>query len=94
LFEEGLHRGVDPGAMSVFTRAMASGVSQAQLATVVFTSSEWQVDQVQALFGQFLQHPADANQLNVFLHEFQQDRLHDDLITMFVGGSPEFFGLV
>jgi hypothetical protein len=94
LFEDGLHHGVDPGAMSVFTRAMASGITQAQLATVVFTSLEWQVDQVQGLFAQYLQRPADANELGIYLHEFQKDHLHDDWITMFVGGSAEFFGSV
>jgi len=94
LFQDGLNRAVDPGSQTAFLNGQTAGMSRTQLAQVVFFSQEFQQDTIQALFNEFLNHPASAAALASFTQALEQNGLHDEIITMIVGGSQEFFNLV
>jgi cyclophilin family peptidyl-prolyl cis-trans isomerase len=90
LFQDGLNRSAEDAAVTQFTKMLDSGVSRDQVAAIVFNSQEAQLNSIQNQFQTFLKHGADINAANSFLHLFQQDGNHDELMVALIGGSPEF----
>jgi hypothetical protein len=90
LYQDALGRAPDTTGQAVFEQALASGVSQSQVAVAVFYSPEFLGDVVQSRYQQFLGRSADAAGLNYWVSALENGMTDEQVIAGFVG-SQEYF---
>src|SRR5207249_2087193 len=90
LYKDALNRAVDFMGRAPFDQALAKGISPAQVAALVFASTEFHQDLVQSLFERFLHRPADPLGLNAFVAALDQGVTDTQVIAAIVG-SGEYF---
>jgi hypothetical protein len=93
LFGKALGRAVDPMGRATFDQMLNSGVSRAQVAAAIFTSTEFEQDLVGKLYLKFLRRPVDSNGLNTSVSLLQSGGRDEQLIAALVS-SPEYASLV
>ncbi|HQU42051.1 MAG TPA: DUF4214 domain-containing protein, partial [Pirellulales bacterium] len=89
LYQDALGRTPDPGGLSTFEAMLAAGASRAQVADVVFGSTEYQQDLVENMYETLLDRPADASGLAFFTAELSSG-LTDQQVMAQIIGSDEF----
>jgi uncharacterized protein (TIGR03118 family) len=89
LYKDAFNRAVDSSGRSAFDRALASGVTRAQVATIIFTSAEFRQDLVQSDYQRFLRRAADSGGLSGFTAALQQG-VRDEQIILAMVSSDEY----
>lgn len=89
LFADALGRAVDAGARTAFDTMFANGATPAQVADLVFGSTEYQNRLVENIFESLLNRPADPAALVFFTAELSSG-LTDQQMMAQVIGSEEF----
>jgi hypothetical protein len=89
LYQDALNRVPDAVGRASFDQILAQGGSRTQVAAVVFTSLEFDMDLVSGWYVRFLRRPADANGLNGFVDALIGGTRDEALIAAIVG-SPEY----
>jgi RHS repeat-associated protein len=72
VYQDVLHRAIDPAGLQAWQQALASGSSRATVASAILNSREAETDQVQALYQEFLHRDADAGGLSAFVAVLQR----------------------
>jgi hypothetical protein len=90
LYRDVLGRAIDSSGQTAFTQALADGSSRAQVAAVVFGSTEYLQDLVQGYYQRFLQRPADSGGLNGFVTDLQTGATNEMVIAAIIS-SDEYF---
>jgi hypothetical protein len=72
LYNDVLDRAVDAAAQATDTQALAQGVSPAQIALDVLTSTEGRADQVRGYYTSYLRRPADPAGLGFWTNTLQE----------------------
>ncbi|HEX7377602.1 MAG TPA: TIGR03118 family protein [Pirellulales bacterium] len=90
LFEDVLHRPIDPGARSFFAGQLGSGVSDAQVAAEVLGSDEYSRDLVNSFYLALLDRPADSGGLNFFANQLEHGGSDGQVIAI-IAASDEYF---
>jgi uncharacterized protein (TIGR03118 family) len=90
LFQDALGRSLDSNAQTVFTQQFAAGATFNEVATEVFSSTEFQQDLVKSDYQQLLNRAADTTGLNFYVATLQQGAT-DQQIAAIIAGSDEFF---
>jgi uncharacterized delta-60 repeat protein len=85
LYSDVLNRAVDPTGRAGFDRALSTGTSRGQVATIIFGSTEYRQDLVQSFYQRFLGRAADAGGLNTFVSLLQS---HPSTQLSIVTGDP------
>jgi uncharacterized protein (TIGR03118 family) len=87
LYQDALNRAVDTSGRSSFDQALANGLSRAQVATIIFSSTEYQQDLVQSYYQRFLRRAADSGGLAGFTAALQQGARDQQIIAIIVGSD-------
>jgi uncharacterized protein (TIGR03118 family) len=90
LYQDAFNRAVDASGRSTFDQALANGFTPAQVATIVFSSAEFQQDLVQSDYQRFLHRAADNGGLSNFTGALQHGA-RDEQISIAMVGSAEYF---
>jgi hypothetical protein len=85
-----LGRQPDSGGLTSWTAALNQGMSRTDVALAIEQSQEWRIDQVQALYQQFLHRAADASGLNTFVAFLSAGGTLEQ-VKSFLAGSAEYF---
>jgi hypothetical protein len=93
LYHDTLGRVIDPTGNQTWTTALAGGVAQGAVAALVMASTEAVQDLVAGYYAEYLNRPADAGGLAVWVGQRQQGT-RDEAIQAGFLGSGEFFGLL
>jgi hypothetical protein len=97
LYSDVLNRAVDPAAAAADTQALGLGVSPAQLALGVLTSTEGRTDQVRGYYTSYLRRPADPAGLTFWTMTLQElpgaTPNPDWVVVAEFLGSAEYFQL-
>jgi hypothetical protein len=89
LYQDALNRAVDTSGRSAFDQALANGMSRAQVASIIFSSTEYQQDLVQSDYQRFLRRAADSGGLAGFTAALQQG-VRDEQVAAILVGSDEY----
>jgi hypothetical protein len=92
-YEDALARAVDPIGQSGFLQATAAGVTRGQVATVIFTSTEYRQLGVERDYLTFLDRQADATGLQVFTTALTQGT-RAEVVLAGILGSDEYFSRI
>jgi parallel beta-helix repeat protein len=87
LYQDALHRPVDPTGATAFGQALAGGTTRAQVAEAIFTSAEYWQDLVQHYYQAFLHRAADAGGLMDWVGALQQGTREEQVIAGIVGSA-------
>jgi uncharacterized protein (TIGR03118 family) len=90
VYQDLLHRGVDPTGLSAFTALLGQGMSRSQVVFDIESSMEFRTDQVQALYQQYLHRAADPMGLAAFTNLLASGGTVEQVAAL-IAGSPEFF---
>ena len=90
IYQDALHRAVDPMGRVSWDVAFASGASRAQVATQIFMSDEYRNDLIQGYYLQYLDRPAETSGQNGWLAFFKGGGRDEEVIAGIIG-SVEFF---
>ena len=90
LYQDGLSRGIDPSGQMIFGNALMNGATRAQVATAIFTSTEFRQDLVQSDYQNFLHRAADPSGLGTFVNALAHGT-SDEQVAADIIGSAEFF---
>jgi uncharacterized protein (TIGR03118 family) len=90
LYQDALHRGVDPTGQAAFGSALANGATPRQVAAAVFASPEFLQDTVQSFYQSLLHRRADPAGLNAFVSALEHGAT-DQQVLAAIAGSDEFF---
>jgi Domain of unknown function (DUF4214) len=90
LYQDAFNRAVDASGRSTFDQALANGFTPAQVATIIFSSAEFQRDLVQSAYQRFLHRAADNGGLSSFTAALQHGA-RDEQISAAMVGSDEYF---
>jgi uncharacterized protein (TIGR03118 family) len=90
VYQDLLHRAVDPSGFSFWSGLLNQGISRAQVVLGIESSMEFRTDQVMALYNQFLHRAVDPSGLATFTNFLAQGGTVEQVATMLVG-SPEYF---
>jgi hypothetical protein len=90
LYADGLNRAVDAAAQAAFSQALAQGMSRQQVATVIFSSKEYQQDLIQSYYETYLRRAADSTGLADFVGALEQGVSDQQVIAALVG-SEEYY---
>jgi hypothetical protein len=93
LFQDTLHRGVDPATRAAFDAFFALGGSRAQAADFVFSSAEYKQILVGSYYEQFLDRPADPGGLHQFTAQLLAGASDFDVMARLIG-SDEYFSKI
>lgn len=93
LYRDVLARRIDAAAESLYTQALAGGMTRADVALAVLTSIEARQDLVQALYADLLDRPAGAFEVQGFVDLLANGADDEDVIAALVG-SDEYFAHV
>jgi hypothetical protein len=72
---------------------LANGVTRAQVAGMIFASTEYRQDLVRGYYLQFLHRPADSGGLAAFVHELGNGVTNQAVIAALIG-SDEYYSTV
>jgi N-acetylneuraminic acid mutarotase len=89
LYQDALHRPIDPSGQAAFSQALASGTSRTQVAAAVLSSTEYRQNLVEGYYVSYLRRPADPGGLNTFVNALQSGATDQDVIAAIVS-SPEY----
>jgi uncharacterized protein (TIGR03118 family) len=89
LYQDALNRAVDTSGRATFDQALANGMSRAQVASSIFSSTEFQQDLIQSDYQRFLRRAADSGGLAGFSAALQQGA-RDEQIAAIMVGSDEY----
>lgn len=89
LYHDAFNRAVDPSGRSTFDQALANGLTPAQVATLIFSSAEYQRDLVQSLYQRLLHRAADNGGLSAFTAALQAG-VRDEQVIAAIVGSDEY----
>jgi hypothetical protein len=87
LYQDALHRGIDPNGRANFTQALANGATRSQVAAALFGSDEYRQGLVQSLFQRFLRRAADSAGLALFSTALKLGARDQDVIALLVGSD-------
>jgi hypothetical protein len=90
LYQDTLHRAIDPAAQATLIKTLTSGASRAEVAAAVINSLECHADVVDSFYQQFLHRHADAIGLFLFTNDMQQGVRDEEIIATLVS-SQEYF---
>jgi uncharacterized repeat protein (TIGR01451 family) len=90
VYQDLLHRPIDPVGMAEWSGLLNQGVSPIQIVQDIEASPEYRINQVEALYGQFLHRAADPAGLGGFVSFLQGGGTVEQVAAM-IAGSPEFF---
>jgi hypothetical protein len=90
VYQDALHRAVDPSGRAAFAAALASGTSRGDVATAIFSSQEYRQDLVQGFYQHFLHRAADSGGLDFFVGALAAGASDEQVIAMIVS-SDEYF---
>jgi uncharacterized protein (TIGR03118 family) len=90
LYQDALHRAIDPTGQAGFGMALANGTTRGQVAASIFGSQEFLQDDVQGFYRTLLHRATDPTGLNTFVTELQQGAMDQQVIAQ-IAGSAEFF---
>jgi glucose/arabinose dehydrogenase len=85
-----LARQPDSGGMASWTVFLNQGMSRSDVALAIEQSQEWRVDQVEALYQQFLHRAADTSGLNTFVALLSSGGSLEQ-VKSFLTSSAEYF---
>jgi uncharacterized protein (TIGR03118 family) len=91
IYRDALKRAVDSRGRASFLRALTTGTTRTQVATIIFTSPEFRNDLVRSYYTRFLHRNADAGGLATFVGLLNQNTRDEEVIADLVG-SAEYFG--
>lgn len=91
LFGDALRRPVDAVARKFFDDLLAQGVTQAQIADIVFGSEEYRRDVVSGWYEHYLDRAADAAQIAPFLAQLDAGVPGEQVIAVMLA-TDEFAG--
>src|SRR5262249_20051164 len=91
LYQDALKRSIDPTGQATFDKFIQNGGPRAQVATAIFTSTEFRQDLVQGYYQTFLHRAADTGGQATFVALLKAGKSDQEVIADIVG-SPEFFG--
>jgi uncharacterized protein GlcG (DUF336 family) len=66
LYQDVLQRSVDPSGRATYDQLLVAGTTPQQVATILYSSSEYQQDLVEALYQRYLNRAADPTGLSAF----------------------------
>ena len=89
VYQDLLHRAVDPAGQANWMSQLAAGVDAAQVASSVEQSVEYRTDELQGLYQQFLGRAADPAGLALWLQARAQGSTLLNVEAAFLG-SPEY----
>src|SRR5262249_37439916 len=90
LYQDSLHRAIDPTAQATLIQTLASGTSRAEVAADVINSLECHADVVDSFYQQFLHRRADLTGLVLLANAMQQGARNEDIVADLLS-SPEYF---
>jgi uncharacterized protein (TIGR03118 family) len=93
LYQDLLHRAIDPTGMSIWSQDLAAGASRAAVATAVLAAGETATLEVQNLYQQLLHRAADPTGLQVFVPQLSAGAPEAAVIAALVS-SNEYFARV
>jgi hypothetical protein len=93
LYQDGLNRTIDPTGQATFGMDLAMGVTPGQVASAVFSSTEFLQDTVQGFYNNLLHRAADPTGLSSFVNALQTGATDQQVIAA-IAGSSEFFANV
>src|SRR5262249_14183726 len=89
LYDDALGRDVDAAGLAGWGRALANGVSRAQVAALVFARPEFPGELVRTYSDHFLPRSADVAGFDVWLSALEQGTTDAEVVAGIVG-SPEY----
>ena len=87
LYQDALGRAPDGGGRAGFDQFLARGGTRTQVATIIFTSLEHDIDLVSGWYVAFLRRPPDANGLNGFVTALMLGARDETLVAGIVGSD-------
>jgi uncharacterized membrane protein len=93
LYRDVFHRAVDASGRTTWDRAMAKGMTRAQVAAAIFRSDEYRTDLVQSYYQTYLHRAADAGGFSAFLAALRRGRRDEEVLAV-IFGSPEYLANV
>jgi hypothetical protein len=81
LFQDVLHRPIDPTGASAFGQALAAGVSRTTVAQQLMSSQEADVVLVEGLYQQYLHRPVDTAGLQVWISTLQHGGTAEQIVV-------------
>jgi hypothetical protein len=90
LYQDALNRQADTVGKAIFTNALASGASHAQVAAAIFASTEYRQATVAGYYERFLGRAPDKSGLDTFALALAHGARDEDIVGAILG-SDEFF---
>jgi uncharacterized protein GlcG (DUF336 family) len=90
LYQDVLHRAVDPSGQAAFSQALNQGVGRDQVASVLLSSPEYHQLIVESFYQQFLHRAADPPGLSVFAGSLDAGG-RDEWVVVAIVGSNEYY---
>jgi hypothetical protein len=87
LYEDALHRAIDPSGQATYTQALANGATRTQVATAIYSSTEYYQVLVGGFYKQFLLRPADSSGLNGYVMVLQNGARDEQVIASLLGSA-------
>jgi hypothetical protein len=87
LYEDVLHRAVDPAGNAAYEADLASGNSRADVALSILSSTEYRENLVQSYYSQFLHRPADPSGLSFWVGQLDGGASDQDVIAGLISSN-------
>ncbi|HVS44493.1 MAG TPA: invasin domain 3-containing protein [Candidatus Dormibacteraeota bacterium] len=87
-----LHRNVDANGLAHWGNAIRNGMSRAQLASILSSSSEFRTDVVSHMYPTYLHRAADSAGVSYWVGQIGRGATFEQVELSFIG-SPEYFQL-
>lgn len=87
-----LHRNVDAGGLAYWGNAIRNGMSRAQFASTLSSSTEFRSDVVSHMYTTFLHRPADSGGVSYWVGRIGGGTTFEQVELSFIG-SPEYYQL-
>jgi hypothetical protein len=87
LYSDALGRGIDPGGQASFQAALAQGVSREDVATVIFSSTEYRRRLISGFYTDFLLRKADAPGLDLFTNAMNLGAREENVIAVMLASA-------
>jgi len=87
VYQDVLHRPIDPTGSASWSNALAQGLTLAQAALAIYSSPEYQMDLVEGYYQTYLHRTADAAGLNAWVAALAQGMRDEQAIAGFLGSA-------
>ncbi|HEX6493101.1 MAG TPA: invasin domain 3-containing protein [Candidatus Dormibacteraeota bacterium] len=87
-----LHRNVDASGLAYWGNAIRNGMSRAQFASILSSSTEFRTDIVSHMYPAYLHRPADSGGVSYWVGQIGRGATFEQVELSFIG-SPEYFAL-